>query len=255
MDYLDTATRHLSNSKRLLRLKAKERYCHAALELRLCLEALVYYQAEGISKHFGHENWQTWQPQRLINEMTEIDDTSAQKVQVSFEKADGSWQSIGSTNPLTLEDIKSHYHYLGSFLHHTILGKALNERALDEQRIKTLLNILEEAVSPSILRFNFSQNLTFNCVKCEQRIVRKISLGAKQAVLDCPNSNCIASYKVTIEGETVRYEPMMVALVCPKADCASPIDIWSRRAELGRRFKCSKCGTVSVLGAGLVLGA
>jgi transcription elongation factor Elf1 len=255
LDYLNTAIRHLSNSKRLLRLKAREKYCHAALELRLCLEALVYYQAEGISKHFGHENWKTWQPQRLINEMTEIDETSAQKVQFSIERTDGTWQSLGSTSPLTLEVIKGHYHYLGNFLHHSISGKALYEKAFDEQKIRALLVVLEEATMPSILRFNFSQNLTFDCIKCEQKIVRKVSLGANEAILDCPNPNCIASYKASIEGETFRIEPRMVALVCPKIDCAVPIEIWSRKAELGRRFKCSNCGSVSVLGAGLVFEA
>lgn len=253
LDYLDSAIRHLSNSKRILRLKVREKYCHAALELRLCLEALVYYQAEGISKHFGHENWKSWQPQKLINEMTEIDEAAAQQVQVSYERPDGSWQSLGSTRPLSLEDIRRHYHYLGSFLHHSTSGLAFNDRAFDEKKIEALFEILENAVSPSLLRFSFSQNLAFDCAKCEQKIVRKISVGTTETYIDCPNSNCIASYNIRIGEGTLQISKAMVTLVCPKLDCATPIVAWRRHVELGRRFKCSKCQSVSVLGAGLVL--
>ncbi len=252
VNYLDSAKRHLSNSKRILRLKVREKYCHAALELRLCLEALVYYQAEGISKHFGHENWKSWQPQKLINEMTEIDEAAAQQVQVSYERPDGSWQSLGSTSPLSLEDIRRHYHYLGSFLHHSISGLALNERAFDKKKIEALLKVLENAVSPNLLRFNFSQNLAFVCAKCDQKIVRKMSVGTTKANIDCPNSNCIASYKVRIEEGALHISKASVTLVCPKLDCAAPMEVWSRQVELGRRFKCSKCQSISVLGARLV---
>lgn len=98
-----------------------DRLPHAAMELRLALEALVYDRAIAFKDVLGEIDGRFWQPQKILEKLVSLDEVLEQpigiSVQLAANEASGEYSEMGKDVPITSKEIRKNYHALGNFVH------------------------------------------------------------------------------------------------------------------------------------------
>src|SRR5687767_11114263 len=76
MDYRHSAREHLRNAKVELGANLDDRLKYAALELRMAMECLTYDRALAYKDEFPPDEYETWQPSKVMSVLLEIDPTA-----------------------------------------------------------------------------------------------------------------------------------------------------------------------------------
>lgn len=120
MNYRNEARKYLKRSKEELDTGDNERLKYAALELRMAMEALTYDRAFAYKDEFPPDEYETWQPIKVMSVLLEIDPTTDKNSSIAFglEERPGVpasvMQSLGEEKVLNMATLKSHYSALGS---------------------------------------------------------------------------------------------------------------------------------------------
>ncbi len=117
------ARRHLKRFQEDFVSGDNERLKYAMLELRMAIEALTYDRAIAYKKEFPPDEYETWQPQKVMAGLLEMDPMADRSRSLSYsrEETEGSppreWKRLGSEPVFNTAALKKHYHALGSYLH------------------------------------------------------------------------------------------------------------------------------------------
>ncbi len=248
------ARKALERAKQELASNDDERLKYAALELRLCLEALTYDRTQSYKDDIHPLQYEIWQPGKLIQMMLEINPYADQGATLRIEKKnkDGTseWIKLGTEVTFSLKEIKENYNALGSFLHMPTLKQISEDKKLPLERIRERCNRLTEqleaVVTSTMHNLSMGSSSEINCENCGEKIVRRLPLvGDGEREVSC--FNCEASYDLVGAGKEVRWYPKKHSLPCPVEFCDGQITIWEN--EIGkdrdRKFPCAKCKALS----------
>ena len=265
-DFRSLARSHLSDAKRCMAEKDDRHLYYAALELRKCMEAVIYEVSKAYSDDLPVEDYSTWQPGRLLAMLIEIDPMADKtgELRMAREGPDEPkvWRSLGTDKRLQLSEIKNNYDALGSFLHTLTIHQLWKGKSHKVDRLKSrcevLIERIDEVLSARLWNFNLNNTATLDCGNCGEPIKRRLGRltgpstpgDADSIVVNC--FHCPASYKLSLTDEGgVLWEEELEDVKCPQEGCDHTICIWKRDVRGGVKVKCRGCEKVSIFGLGI----
>ena len=189
---------------------------YAALELRIAIEALTFDRAQSYKKEIPPEQYETWQPRKLLSMLLEIDPNADKTSSLRFGEEEKYGEpakvmhSLGTDSVLGLATIKEHYDALGSYLHMPTLKQFSNQKSPNfdslRERCNTIVNELTKVLSSPIWNVNFGNFAEFECQRCQNTIRKRIPHSSEKLIAKCVN--CGADYTLTKEtNDTTVWEP------------------------------------------------
>lgn len=258
-DFRASARLALQRARAELNTNDDERLRYVALELRMCIEAITYDRAQTFIHELPPEEYKTWQPQKLLAVLTEIEPLAASSVSIRFrkesapEEQEHPWVNIGETRVFGLKDIQRNYHKLGNFLHFPTLGQ-LQAGGVDLKKIKehchAVATNLDYVLAAPIHNLDFKSLVTFECEKCKNKVRKRVQSGSKEVEVSC--FECEAQYviKSTEEKDKYLYGRKTRPVSCPTEGCTNEFVCPVEEIKEGANWTCPSCSK----GYGFFLG-
>lgn len=230
-----------------------QRLKYAALELRMTIESITYDRALAYKDEFPPQEYETWQPKKIMLVLLEIDPNADIDSTLSFglEPELGQRPTImtgmGSERICNLNTIKMHYDALGSFLHVPSMknmGYPINYVKI-RKRCEVIASALTDVLASSIFNVTLGSFCRFDCMECKKPIRKR--LPGKIDTLDCNCFNCKASYTLTrLSDGRVQIDPHEEEIQCANRKCKHIAVVQRRDIENGNGWKCEKCNGQNV---------
>lgn len=250
MNYRTKSREHLKAASEQLETGSDLALKYAALELRMAMEAVTYDRALAFKEEFPTEEYDTWQPKKVmavlleIDPMADKDHTIAFGLQEEYGVPAKQMTSLGTETVLNMGVLKKHYDALGSFLHiqtikSTKAGKTVDHEKL-RKRCEDIWAYLDKVLLSPVFNSTFGVFSSLECAECGKKIRKRIPRGENTIHVEC--SNCNASYRVSGSGanQTV-WEPLQQKIECASADCTKKIVVWEKEISLGANWNCPDC--------------
>ncbi|WP_411572234.1 hypothetical protein ACK8HJ_21370 [Vreelandella titanicae] len=250
MDYRGKSREHLKAASEQLDFGSDSDLKYAALELRMAMEALTYDRALAFKEEFPIEEYDTWQPKKVmavlleIDPLTDKDSTIAYGLEEKYEVPAKEMKSLGTETVLNMVVLKKHYDALGSFLHiqtikKTKAGKTVNYERM-RKRCDEIRAYLNKVLSSPVFNSTFGVFSSIECTECGKKIRKRIPRGEDTIHVECPD--CDASYKVSGSGANqALWEPLQQEIECANSECTRKIAVWEKEIRLGGNWKCPVC--------------
>lgn len=261
MNYRHLAREALSRATAFLLSKENHSLRYAALELRLCMEALTYDRAQAYRKEIPPGEMGRWQPRQLMKVLLDIDPTadSSYRLRIGEEPFPGGqpaeMHDLGAEKVFGLKELKALYDAVGSLLHMPTMKQIEADGVLSveqvRERCQRAADALGNALSSSIWNFTLGNFASCECMECGKTVRRRFPLGAERIEAQC--FHCKAEYDVrALDDGQVLFEPRMRDVVCPTENCGQKFAIWSHEIREGAHWHCKKCGKHYGLAYGVV---
>ena len=240
----------MARAKALLTNPTPENLRYAALELRLCMEALTYEKLRSFSSLVPQEVLKTWQPPQAVKALLEFEPNADQSftifagVEEEYGKQASKMQFVGQHNSLRLNWLRKHYNKLGNLLHTpSVVTGGLPAVGKVEEYLTEVVADLDAPVTGSITGGSIREVFTFNCAQCKDLIVCNAEAVGKSRKAVCFNPQCKAEYFATVseEGES-KFQLMVTEFECANTECTGVIAVENRKLDVGVSFVCSVCG-------------
>lgn len=238
---------HLSRAKAFLATEQSADLRYAALELRLCLEAMTYDKLRSFAKYLPPSFLErTWQPPQLLKAMKQLDSGADQSVRLlvgaeavyGVPPKDEEFKLVGEHKAFGQAWLRKHYNKLGSLLH-----LQPNDAAGDETEHRTYLSTLageiEDAQRGSILGLWFGETSNFICQLCNEQVTVSVHFARTEGRAICLNPSCEAEYKAEIQGNEASF--LLRASEFPCTSCSEPVIVQLRHLKPGLVVTCSAC--------------
>lgn len=239
----------MTRAKALLVNPTPEDLRYAALELRLCIEALTYEKLRSFSAMIPESVLETWQPPQAVRALLEFEPeadgsfTIYAGVEEEYGKSAPHMQFVGRHNSLGLKWLRKHYNKLGNFLHapSPIANASPDVRKLKEY-LAEVVSDLEAPLNSTILGGSIREVFSFICGKCTNPVVCNARTVASLHKATCFNPQCSAEYHVTISSEgQATFQLMVTAFECANTDCAGIMPVENRKLDIGVDIQCPIC--------------
>lgn len=250
MTYRNDARKYLKRSEEQLGSGDDERLNYAALELRMAMEALTYDRALAYKDEFPQDEYETWQPRKVMMVLLDIDPTADKdsSLAVGEEEEYGVpapvMTSLGSEKVLNMAALRRHYDALGSYLHVQSMkqvraGKARNFGKM-RSRCEEIAAFVGEVLSSPVFNVTFGNFATLDCMECGKPIRKRLPHGQSEVRAKC--YECRASYTLVDKGnDQVEWKPHHREVGCANSSCEGKIIVWHHEMEIGRCWICPDC--------------
>ncbi len=224
---------------------------YAALELRECIEAVVYEKLSIYSKYVPGLVFEKWQPPHALKMLLQFEPDADEnlRVRIAPESAPGvaadSWTDLGEHRTFKLGWLVSNYNRLGSYLHvpHG-RDQGFDTKKMREDLVKIAAGI-ERVLQSSIVGMTLAERVQFKCAVCGQECLANASglRQSKRAVCVKPNCGAVHYAKEDERGWMLHLE----ATEFKCRHCHVPIRLQNRFLDVGRHFLCPECQTEHVI--------
>lgn len=228
---------------------------YAALNARLCIEAIAYDKIRIYAPRLPQHVLRKWQPPQLIKALLEFEPDATKNFSLSYAEellggGTGPVRHLGTHLSLRPSELQKMYNKLGNFLHVPSVDAQKGSAFLVEKRLAELKSFLEQLIPrlqevlASTIDGSLAQIVEFECTVCGDIIMRNLA-GLKsnpQAV--CLNPNCQAEYFADCSSDPPAFILKVSYFECGK--CKHPNSVENRKLAIGVTFKCSKCEALHV---------
>lgn len=234
----------------------RERLSYACLELRYALERIAYQKLQLRLDKITIEEIAAWQPQRAMDRLMELVDEHLERdatISMAPEDEQGKtlqdeFVTLGQTKGISPRELGKHWQKLSSYLHIRMpKKKGEMSRPPDDTTLrpylKEVVDYVEE-ITKTRFDFHFASNVTFECGKCGQKIVRNKSLLKEKTIVQCQNPNCDDSYITHIIDGEFEFESYQISLDCRNCGETTYIDanvFRNMKTDEGRVLVCDNC--------------
>lgn len=225
---------------------------YVCLELRFCIEAIVYSKLDVYSKYVPSAVFEKWQPNHAMKMLLQFEPEADEDftLYVSPESElgvpTGNWSCLGQHNALNLSWLNKNYNKLGSYLHLKIGNKQTRETAEEltviRKDIERILSEVERAVNSDIIGGTLAPRIQFKCQACEQISLVNAEVLRKTGRATCINPQCGVEYVASKDDDGWRFKLAMTSFKCLKCEKTSFLE--NQYVEVGKRFRCKHCGEV-----------
>jgi hypothetical protein len=238
---------HLQRAVLLLDSENTTDHIYACLELRFCIEAIVYQKLLHGIKKIPSSIVETWQPQKAIKMLSEIDELTSGDCKIEFNLTatdalpkDG-WLLLGEQKIPSVKWLAKNYNKLGNFLHLVEPKKARNEEVREiKETISLIAEQLKEYVKGNlVLTVN---NIEINeCPVCHQDFAFATNKVRHGDIQKCSNFKCGALFTANIDASSgkITFTFKTYDVVCQK--CDKTIVIPEEKIRNLDKFSCSNC--------------
>ena len=251
MDYRAQTRVLLKSARKILSNCSEENISYLALDLRMALECLIYERVDLYKGEISDKDLATWQPDKLLRTMLEIDPFADQSSIFSMRREgegmeNQPFQYLGTENLLSLGDLKSNYHRLGSYLHtQTAEAIAENKGASFEKKLdrcKKVTGVIEKVLESTISKSNFRTTVSLNCNSCDTKITRRIP-PEEEFVIEAKCSSCVATYEIKpSKKNTAVWTRQGQEIDCISDGCKGYKFLWKNELIDGTNWVCEECG-------------
>lgn len=226
---------------------------HAALELRRCIEAVVYQKLAAYQDRLP-ATARRWQPPQAFKALIAIEPEAAHTTKVGW-----AWQEeegVPSAGPFHLLGVDRRpdvgwltktYNKLGNLLHAELpfgpvsLG---SKPAEAREFLETTASTLEPFVEAS-LAHALAVTVTFTCSVCNSKVVASQEGVKKNRFAICLNAECEALYSAEEGEDGFLFYLEQSQAKCPA--CSEAIDIPGCKVRAGNEVACSSCGAKAII--------
>lgn len=221
---------------------------YAALELRRCIEAVVYEKLLAYGDSIPADAARTWRPPQAFSALLAVEPYAASDavVGISAESESGvpipgSFRVLGTDRRPRPAWLKKTWNKLGSLLHaQWPFDKPEHATAtnLDRAFLGRVLSELEPFVRTE-LTCVLAADVGFSCSVCGFAVrasERSLEISGEVTCLRCDSH-----YLVTKSGEDFRFRLDEPSVACQQ--CKRSITVQSRKLDVGYRFSCPSCGS------------
>ncbi|HEX7642777.1 MAG TPA: hypothetical protein VF472_11280 [Burkholderiaceae bacterium] len=174
---------------------------YAALELRLCIEALTYEKLRAFSNIVPEDVLRTWQPPQAVKTLLEFEPSADRTftLRIGIEEAYGKpakeMKYLGTHTSLRLGWLRKHYNKLGNLLH---APAVYDPKSQDHTAVKRyLLDVIEDLKEPlesTITGGTIRTVYNFTCSVCGKPVVANAEAVSAKKKATCLNPQCKAEY-------------------------------------------------------------
>lgn len=238
----------LDRAKELISRRDANELRYVALELRRCIEAVVYEKLWVYRDRLPVEVARRWQPPQAFRALLLMEPNAEHTKTVHFEKQiaqsvpnSDPFQVLGTDHRFSTAWLNKTYNKLGSLIHiSSPFAKSPAQNA-----IETAGEFLQQVAADlePFVRQSFTSTLAvvvdFKCSECGT-IVKANAAGVEQAgEVICLNPDCGCRHFATDEGNGFIFRLDAMAAACP--ECSQDIHIPTQKLALGYRFSCDGC--------------
>ena len=252
MNYRNDARKHLKRFEEEFGSGDNDRLKYAALELRMAMEALTYDRALAYKDEFPPNEYETWQPRKLmavlldVNPMADQDSSLRLGVEEEYGGPASAMKLLGSEKVLNVATLKEHYNALGSYLHVQSMKQVRAGKLLDfdkmRSRCATIAEFVREALSSSVFNITLGSFATLPCMERGQPIRKRLPHGQSEARAECYEYECDAAYTLVDKGNgQVEWKPHQQEVECGNNGCERKTSVWRREIEIGESWICLDC--------------
>lgn len=260
MNYRHQAREYLKRSKEELATADKDHLKYAALELRMAMESLTYDRALAYKDEFPPDEYETWQPLKLMQVLIDIDPTADMggSLAVGLEENPGvpasKMTSMGSEIVLNMSTLKEHYSALGSYLHVQSLKQSLSGKPINFEKIRSrceeIVSFIEKVLSSSVFNITLGNFSTVACGNCGERMRKRLPHGQRETQVQC--YSCHASYTLVDKGDNqVEWHPHQEEIECRNTSCKHKIVVLPIEKEIGKYWICPECKGRNIFAFGI----
>lgn len=256
INYRNIARKHLKFAQNELGEKLDQRLKYAALELRMAMEALTYDRALAYKDEFPPNEYETWQPRKVMFVLLEIDPMADKDSSVAYSEetkcgaSESKKISLGSEKVLNMKVLKKHYDALGSYLHIQSMKQAQAGAVLDfdklRVRLEEIANYVNGVLSSPIFNITLGNFARLDCMECGTPIRKRIPSDMQEFSAEC--YSCKATYTIrnNRNGE-VDWELHQHEIECANPNCHKKIVVLRHELEVGRQWECPSCNGKNTL--------
>ncbi|WP_289169883.1 hypothetical protein [uncultured Pseudoalteromonas sp.] len=248
-------SKHLKRANKLLISDSSIDHYYACLELRFCIEAIVYQKLlHGINK-FPKPIVETWQPHKAMKMLEEIDNFATSSCVVHFNLAQTKeppkegWNKLGEQKIPKVKWLAKSYNKLGNFLHLAEPSKSVKQESRNvREKVGQIAKDLEPYMSGNLV-------LTINhielgcCPVCDNDFIFSPVKVKNGEYRRCSNYQCgaifVASRKENESQVTFRYKTFDIEC----QNCCQEVVIPENKVRSLEGFKCNTCESQYVIKA------
>ena len=152
---------------------------YAALELRQCLEALMYERLESARPHLPSTVLKIWQPPKLMKALLQFDSIADSGFTLEMSDPiepgqslppDAPMMKVGEHRTFRAAWLQKHYHKLGSFLHAPINYEVTTDAADRRQYLDSIAAEIERVLGATITSAWFAEMHSCDCPQCGSKV-------------------------------------------------------------------------------------
>lgn len=221
----------------------------SALRLRMAIECLAYELLQALGDEVSQDVMETWQPNKLIKELKQIDASVDQDVSIRFgsEKTPGQpakeMKNLGTDARLSAGWISKQWNALGRFLHVPTIKQSRDEKNVDatkiRQKIQEILPEIDRVLASQIFATNIKATITVTC-DCSFEIKRRESLLEKELQVTC--ASCGAIFGTEKMEDQWKFFHLYHNYACP--NCQKRNSFLAKELKDGVEFTCDGCGAL-----------
>ena len=245
--------RYLERARNLLSTADDDALRYACLELRFCIEAIIYQKLDVYTNYVPAAVFKKWQPTHALKMLLQFEPDADEDftLYVSPEsepgKPTGNWTCLGEHRTIKASWLNKNYNKLGSYLH----VKMNNTRPVETQEelskirtdIERIFSELEPVVNCDMLAVPLATRVQFKCQACDQLSFVNRTVLRRAGRATCINQQCGAEYNAS-EGKDGRWQFKLAMTPFKCLKCEKINFLQSRRVDIGIRFRCNRCGEV-----------
>ncbi len=242
MSYRHEARESLKRAKVELDGGENDRLKYAALELRMAMESLTFDRAASFKDEFPPDEYETWQPRKVMALLLEIDATADKDstLSVGLEGSPGEppveMSVLGAEKVLNMETIRNHYDALSSFLHVPTLKQTKSGKMHDMKKLRVrcmeIACSIEDVLASSVHNVRLGNYASIECHECGKVIRKRMPRNAES--VECRCFSCVASYTIkSVNPQQVFWDPQVHDVKCGGDNCDHKISIWRREIVVG----------------------
>jgi predicted RNA-binding Zn-ribbon protein involved in translation (DUF1610 family) len=239
----------MARAQALMAEASHESLRYAALELRLCIEALTYEKLGAFSKMVPEEVLRTWQPPQAVKALLEFEPRADRTfvlyagIEEEYGKPAKDINYVGKHSSLRLGWLRKHYNKLGNLLHVPAVGdqRAPNVSGLKEYLAEVVAD-LQEPLQSTITGGTFREIFSFTCSECGKPVIANVDTVREKNKAICLNPQCKAEYFAQVnETEQATFQLIVTVFECADESCDGTVSVENRKLDVGVEFKCPKC--------------
>ena len=259
-NYRNDARNHLKRFGEVFDRKDNDRLKYAALELRMAMESLTYDRALAYKDEFPPNEYETWQPRKVMAVLLDIDPKADRDRSLRFgaEEEYGApapaMKSLGSETVLNMATLKKHYDALGSYLHVQSMKQVRAGKPLDFDKIRsrceTIAGIVKEVLASPVYNMTLGSFSTLPCTECGKPVRKRLPHGQSEVHAEC--YECDAAYTLVDRGnDQVEWKPDQEEVECGNNGCEGKNIVWRRQIVIGRYWMCPGCKGRNIFSVGV----
>lgn len=221
---------------------------YVALELRRCIEAVVYEKLWAYRDRFPAEVARRWQPPQAFRALLVMEPNAEHTKIVRIAKqtepgipSSGPFQTLGTDQRFSSTWLNKTYNKLGSYVHASWPFAKNPEKNSIETGREFLQQVATE-MEPFV-RQSFTSTcavvVDFQCSVCGTAIKANVAGVDQAGEVTCLNPDCGCRYLASKEGEKFIFQ--LDALTATCSDCSLEIHIPTQKLSLGYQFSCGNC--------------